>query len=202
MNQLLFQYIFFLLLSFSFQQYEDLDIDWSQIQGGSVLEDINNCIDHEDTNTCSSVTMKSGIYQCCKFTTTYYNEDNEVYYDQDDEYDYSICSLWVSVDFTDEQIKSIEESYQESSAFVYAVFDMEMPSFKIEYNCPGKDFSLNYNKGSYNVEEMEILKDPNYCLRLYYKGFYKLGLINEPTGDEETIITKEDCMNAKILPNS
>lgn len=199
MNKVLFQCIFFLLLSFSFQQYENLDIDLSKFQEGSLYADIMNCGQHEDPNTCSSVSMKSGIYQCCTFKMTIFYEDD---YEHDDDENEPFCNIWVSADFTDEQIKSMEESYQESLTFLYAVWDIQMPSFKLEYTCPSKTYTFNYGKGNFSPKEMEIIKDPNYCLRLYYKGLYQLGYISDIIGDEKATITKEDCMNGKTLPNS
>ena len=199
MNKLLFQFIFFLLLSFAFQQYEDLDIDMSQFQDSSLYTDIMNCAFHEDTKTCSSVSMKSGLYQCCTFKMTYdVNEDNSY----QDEEDSEMCNVWVSTTFSDEQIKSMERAYQEAMTFLSLVYNMEIPSFTMQYTCPGKTYTFNYGKGSFTQDELDIIKDPNYCLRLYYNGLYKLGYIPNLTGDEQTTITKDICMKGKTLPNS
>ena len=198
MNKLLSQCIFFLLISFSFQQYEDIDIDISKFEESSIYLDMMNCFDHENTETCSSVSMKSGIYQCCTIKITYYGD-----YDLDDDDDSEpFCSIWVSSTFSDEQIKSMEESYQEALTFFSIVYNEKMPEFKTEYKCPGKTYTFNYGKGSFTQEELDIIKDPNYCLRLYYNGLYKLGTIPYLTEDKPTTITKEVCMNGKTLPNS
>ena len=66
MNKLILFQLLVLLISFSTQRYE-IDSDISKIGGNSAYEDIMNCLNHEIVSTCSSVPMKSGLYQCCKF---------------------------------------------------------------------------------------------------------------------------------------
>ena len=73
---------------------------------------------------------------------------------------------------------------------------------KMTYTCPKKTYNLNYERGSYTEEEIAIIKDKDYCQRLYYEGLYELGYIAGFIGDEHRTITKNDCMNAKMLPKS
>ena len=177
--------IFVPIVIFSTQQ--DIDIDMTR--KNPIVADTYNCMEHEDTNTCPSVKMESGIYQCCKVSSTTFSLSR------------SICSLWMIQEVTDEQIKDIEESIKEIYAFIGAYSGYGMPSMTVNYNCAQKSFNIKYEKGTYSENEMSIIKDENYCLRLYYDGLYDLGFSLEFTNKKRTI-SKEDCKNAKTLPNS
>ena len=65
--------------------------------------------------------MTSGLYQCCRSNTvmTHYNQYDGRYSSTDS---VDICNIWVSQDFTDEQIKSMEETYQETMTFLSYVY--------------------------------------------------------------------------------
>ena len=193
MNQRLSLTIIAVLFAFSFQQY---DIDLSKYTEGSVGADVMNCINNKDTSTCSQVPMKSGIYQCCRtrISSFYYNSYQNGWI-------YDMCNIWISQDFTQDQIESMQGSYQEAITFFSIVYNLHIPYFKIEYTCPKNSYTLNYGQGSFTQEEIDIIKSENYCLRLYYEGLYQLGYVSDFVKNERTI-TKDICMNGLTLPNS
>lgn len=51
-----------------------------------IMNDIQTCIAHEDTDTCSSTKLTSGIYQCCKISETIYSPS---------QYSISVCSIQI-----------------------------------------------------------------------------------------------------------
>ena len=155
-----------------------------------------NCVLHEDTSTCASVPMTSGLFQCCSVKMDYqysygYNHNN-----------IQICSVWVTFDYTEEQIKSMEKSYQEAQEFLNSIYNYNIPSFILTYACTKNSFTWNYGRGTFTEEEKAIIRDENYCLRLYYEGLYQLGYIADIIGSKQRTITKDICLNGKTLPNS
>ena len=130
MNQLLLLQLLALLISFSSQRY-DIDLNPSQTGGNSAYEDLMNCLTHDTISTCTSVPMKSGIYQCCKCHTyiQIYDYDSEKYVDDITQ---DMCSVWVAFDLSDEQIESMQKSYQEAVTFLTLNYD-----FFIPYGCMG-----------------------------------------------------------------
>jgi len=117
-------------------------------------------------------------------------------------YSTDLCSIWLSNDLTDDQMQSMQESYQEASTFLSLIYKYNIPEILIEYYCPKKSYNLTYGKGSFNDEEIAIMKDENYCLRLYYESLYQLDYISDIIGSGKRTITKDVCMNAKTLPKS
>lgn len=198
MNKIFTLCIIVFSIKLSTQQY---NVDLSNLESNSMYTDIMNCMNHEDLSTCKSIKMTSGVYQCCRtnIVWTYYRQ-----YDGGFSYSDSsdICSVWVSQDFTDDQIKSMQETYQETMTFLTYVYDFYMPSMKMTYTCPKKTYEFNYGRGSFTEEEIAIIKDKDYCLRLYYEGLHQLGYMADFVGNEQRTITKNDCMNAKMLPKS
>ena len=197
MNQRLSLTIIAVLFAFSFQQY---DIDLSKYTEDSIQKDIMNCIMNEDTSTCSQVSMKSGIYQCCttKTSTKLYNSYYNTYQNSET---LDMCNIWISQDFTQDQIDSMQGTYQEALTFFSIVYNVHIPDYKIEYICPKNSYTLNYGQGSFTQEEIDIIKSENYCLRLYYEGLYQLGYVSDFVTNERTI-TKDICLNGLTLPNS
>lgn len=155
-----------------------------------------NCINNKDTSTCSQVPMKSGIYQCCRtrISGSYYNSYQNGWI-------HDMCNIWISQDFTQDQIESMQGSYQEAITFFSIVYNLHIPDYKMEYTCPKNSYTLNYGQGSFTQEEIDIIKSENYCLRLYYEGLYQLGYVSDFVTNERTI-TKDICMNGLTLPNS
>ena len=200
MNKLFLFQLLVLLISFSTQRYE-IDSDISKIGGNSAYEDIMNCLSHEIVSTCSSVPMKSGLYQCCKFQSyiQIYDYDYERYID---DISTEMCNVWVAFDLSDEEIESMQKSYQEAVAFLTLNYNYFMPIIQMNYTCPSKTFSFNYGKASFTDEEIAIMKDEDYCLRLYYEGLYKMSYISDIIGNSSRTITKDLCMNGKTLPKS
>ena len=177
-------YIFALLNLYTVQEEIDVDIS-SQ---SPIARDTKNCLGHKDINTCSSVEMISNVYQCCKASTSLYG--------------FSICSPWIIADLSDEQIKDVEESTAENYAFLEYAIGISIPSSTVIYTCPKKTYTIHVKTGTYSEKEMEIIKDKNYCMRLYYTGLSELEYVSNLMETEEREITREDCMNAKTLPNS
>ena len=200
MNKKLFFYIFLLLLIATLQQY-DIDIDMSKFMDSPAYTDTMNCISNHDVLTCSSVKMTSGLYQCCrvKLTIKYYSSYYGGYRTSTST---DACSIWLATDLTDEQMQSMQESYQEAVTFLSLMYEYYIPEIITEYNCPKKSYTITYGKGDFTDEEIAIMKDENYCLRLYYEGLYQLDYISGIIGSGERTITKDVCMNAKTLPNS
>ena len=61
-----------------------------------------------------------------------------------------------------------------------------------------KTYSINIEPGTYTEEEINILKDENYCMRLYFTGLYELGVVSSRIVTERKEIKREDCMNEKL----
>ena len=200
MNQLLLLQLLALLISFSSQRY-DIDLNPSQTGGNSAYEDLMNCLTHDTISTCTSVPMKSGIYQCCKCHTyiQIYDYDSEKYVDDITQ---DMCSVWVAFDLSDEQIESMQKSYQEAVTFLTLNYNYFIPIIQLIYTCPKKTITFNYGKGSFTDEEIAIMKDENYCLRLYYEGLFQISYISDIIGNNSRIITKDLCMNGKTFPSS
>ena len=199
MTRIFLIHILALLIPFSTQQY---DFDFSQLEGNSLYTDIMNCVNHEDVSTCPDVAMKSGYYQCCKFHTSI-QVYNSYYRRYEDSVSQDICNAWVAFDYSDEQIESMQKSYQESVTFLTLNYNYYIPIIQNTYTCPKKTFTFNIGKGSFTDEEIEIMKDENYCLRLYYEGLYQLGYISDIIGDSsDRTITKDICMKGRTLPSS
>lgn len=199
MTRIFLIHILALLIPFSTQQY---DFDFSQLEGNSLYTDIMNCANHEDVSTCPSVTMKSGYYQCCGFRVSiqYYDYDSGRY---ESPISLDRCNVWVPFDYSDEQIESMQKSYQEAVTFLTLNYKYYIPIIQNTYTCPKKTFTFNYGKGSFTDEEIAIMKDENYCLRLYYEGLYQLGYISNIIGDSsDRTITKDICMKGRTLPSS
>ena len=199
MTRIFLIHILALLIPFSTQQY---DIDFSQLEGNSLYTDIMNCANHEDVSTCPSVTMKSGYYQCCRFHMSfqYYDYDSERYGSPKS---HDICNVWVAFDYSDEQIESMQKSYQEAVTFLTLNYKYYIPIIQNTYTCPKKTFTFNFGKGSFTDDEIAIMKDENYCLRLYYEGLHQLGYISNIIEDSsDRTITKDICMKGRTLPSS
>jgi len=184
----LFLYIFALLNIYTIQDEIDVDIS----NKSPIARDAISCTDHEDTNTCSSVEMISNVYQCCKASMSLHGYA----------YSTSLCAPWTVLDLSDEQIKDMEESMAESFAFLKYAIGLPTVSYSIQYTCKKKTYSINIEPGTYSEEEINILKDENYCMRLYFTGLYELGVVSSLFVTERKEIKREDCMNAKTLPNS
>lgn len=199
MNMKLISYILALLFITTLQQY-DYDIDLSEFMDSPAYKDAMNCLQHKDLTTCSSVQMTSGLYQCCrvKYTMKYY----ESYYGSYRTHESTdMCSATFSNDLTDEQIEIMQESYQEATTFISLIYGIHIPELNYEFTCPKKNYILSFGKGDFTDEEIAIMKDENYCLRLYYEGLHLLGLISNIASSERTI-TKDICMKGKTLPSS
>ena len=140
MNKIFTFSIIVLSIKLSTQQY---NIDLSNLESNSMYKDIMNCVHHEDISTCSSVKMTSGLYQCCRanMVMTTYSQYDGSYSDSDTT---DICNIWVNQDFTDDQIESMQETYQEFLAFFTYVYKLYMPSMKMTYTCPKKTYNLNF----------------------------------------------------------
>ena len=192
-------YILALLVLSSLQQYDIDDIDISQFMDNPIMQDTLNCVEHEDISTCSSVQMKNGLLQCCRYKLEvwYYSEDSEKYENDEDQ---DFCSTWAS-EMTDEQIKIFERSYQEAMSFFNIVYSYHLPRMKFTYTCPKKTYTFSYSEGSFTEEEKAIIKDKDYCLKLYYEGLHVLD-ISPIIIESNRKITKDICMNGKTLPNS
>ena len=146
--------------------------------------------------------MKSGYYQCCRFHTSI-QVYNSYYRRYEDSVSQDICNVWVAFDYSDEQRESMQKSYQEAVTFLTLNYNYHIPIIQNTYTCPKKNVTFNIGKGSFTDEEIEIMKDQNYCLRLYYEGLYQLGYISDIIGDSSgRTITKDICMNGKTLPSS
>jgi hypothetical protein len=177
-------YVFALLNIYTIEEEIDADIS-SQ---SPISRDTKNCLGHKDINTCSSVEMISNVYQCCKASVSGYS--------------YAVCSPWIIADLSAEQIKDMEESTSENYAFLEYAVGIRIPSSTITYTCAKKTYTFHLGTRTYTEKEIEIIKDENYCMRLYYTGLSELEYVSNLIETEEREITREDCMNAKTLPNS
>ena len=95
------QYIFLLLIIFTFQQKKNQQLN----------NDITTCI-AADTSSWKSVSLSNRELECCKILTDYYG--NSLY----SSLDFSFCSVSTSQKMTSELIDSAERIYRESFGFV------------------------------------------------------------------------------------
>jgi hypothetical protein len=143
--------------------------------------------------------MTSGVYQCCRVQTTIQYYDGSSYSGGTSR---DFCSAWVSFDYTDAQIEEVQRSYQEANTFLSLIYGYHIPKIKMTFICPKKTVTFNYGEGSFTDEEKAIMRDENYCLRLYYEGLYLLDYAHTIVGSNSKTITKDMCMNGKTLPSS
>ena len=186
------QYIFLLLLIFTYQQ-----------KNNQLTNDASTCL-AATKDRCKSVSLSNRNFECCQIKTDYYGNSYL------SSFDYSFCSMYTTQKMTRELIESAERIYREAYGFVMTTmgydssyFSSYSLSFKLNYDCPSQSFTIDYNVGTYTNEEKEVFKKDNYCLRLYYEGLMDMDLIPEGILDlEKKTITKNDCSNAVVLPSS
>lgn len=149
-----------------------------------IMDDSQKCIAHQDKNTCSSVKLTSGIYQCCKLFQYVYNPSYP--------FSNSICSIQIN------PIKAFNEEMEKETTkalfkeiWGYALYNMGAGSnmkMEMTYTCKDGTASMKFGFDTYTDEEKEILRSENHCMRYIYG-------INDFT-------TKEECFNSVILPSS
>ena len=148
MNRIYNIVVFAIILICSKQQY---NVDLSSISKDPNYNDIIRCTQNEDLNTCTSVSMKGSLYQCCKAKTT-----TLTYYSYQDQYKpitISICSVWVAQQLSDKELEIAEKSYSETVAFFRYAYNIYIPLFKMEFTCKSKTYSFNYDIGSYTMKK-------------------------------------------------
>ena len=156
---------------------------------GQISEDISACQANKDTNTCSNVQLKSGIYQCCKvkyfiYTNTYYGPSST---------NVNICSVQVKPikTFNDEMSRDTTKAlYKEIWGYVVynVVTGAANSKQEMTFECADGTGTMRFGYDTYTNEEEEILKSDNHCMSY----FYGLNEFN----------SKEDCFNGEILPSS
>lgn len=149
-----------------------------------MMEDSQKCFAHQDTNTCSSVKLTSGFYQCCKMFQYIYVPS------------YPISNLGCSIQIN--PIKAFNEEMEKETTkalfkeiWGYAIYNFGAgTSMKMEmtYTCKDGTASMKFGFDTYTDEEKEILGSENHCLRYIYG-------MNEFT-------SKEECFNSELLPSS
>lgn len=122
---------------------EQYNIDLSNTGSNSYLNEIMKCTGNENLNTCTSVSMSSGVYQCCRVkvtTKTYYSYENDY-----NSFTTDICSVWLAQQITDKELQIAEDSFSESAAFLKYAYDIYVPLFSMTYSCKSKTYTFNYN---------------------------------------------------------
>lgn len=115
-----------------------------------IMNDIQTCIANEDTDTCSSTKLTSGIYQCCKLSETIYTPS---------QYSISICSIQVDIKLFKEEMERETTKALYKEIWGYVTNNM-IQSSKIEmtYFCKDGTASTRFGFDTYTDEEIQILK--------------------------------------------
>ena len=162
--------------------------------------DIYNCVSHTNLDTCTSVKMENEFYQCCLlyFSGYEYNDEDNSYYN----YTTSMCSLYSTMSYSELSKNELEQNFAEYGAYYKYAYGLDIPPIFLKYTCSSDTYTFNYRIRAFSNEEIDILKDNNYCLRLYFQGLSKYISYIKYFENEEKNISENDCFDAKLLPNS
>ena len=151
--------------------------------------DIFNCIE-ADTNSCSSISLKTKNLECCLVTIDFYSG-----YDIGDT---KSCAPIYSNYLTDDMKESVEALAKEEFGVIqyWDQVSYSISKFTTTYKCKDKSATFTFGGYDYTSSEIEILKSDNNCFRLFY---YSVG---DVIGLNRKNIVKNDCMNAKILDST
>ena len=168
---------------------------------GSEYENIDKCSRQEDTSACASVSLPGSVYQCCKYSITYYDQDGV---DGPNTY----CSVFVKNRISDQEIEASKKIYKESLGFIYSNMESsltieEIPGNVIKFECPTQTIEYDYRLTDITDEDKAVFKKDNYCLRYYYQGLMDLGILPDGVlSFGKKTITQSDCFNAVLTPSS
>ena len=149
----------------------------------AISNDISLCIANKDINTCSNVQLSSGVYQCCKVTsTTYYTS-------------VSFCSVQVTPITSFKQMmedKSTKAYLKEISGYVIYGYtnsvSQEYLKSKTEYQCKDGTATYLFAYDTYTNDEINLFKSGKHCMKYFYDNY----LLN----------SKDDCFNSEITQAS
>ena len=152
-----------------------------------IMLEAQTCFANKDLNTCSSVKLTSGIYQCCKASITAYLSTSST------SSTITSCSIQMPpIKLYKEEVEreSTKAYYKEAWGYVVNNVVTGAAGGKVEktYNCKDGTATMRFGFDTYTEEEIEILQSDEHCLAYFYG-------LNEFT-------TKEDCFNSVILPSS
>ena len=153
--------------------------------------DLMNCMD-TDTNSCSSVSLKTKNLECCLVSIDYYSS----YYRNSD---INSCAAIYSNYLSDDMKETVEALAKEEFGVIEYWNELNYFSFQkftTTYKCKSKSATFTFGGYDYTSSEIEILKSDNNCFRLFY---YSVG---DVIGLNRKNIVKNDCMNAKILDST
>ena len=150
-----------------------------------IIKDSTSCTSHQDRNTCSSVKLSSGIYQCCRVDTTTF-----IY----GEHSASMCSIQIKpIKILQEELEkeTTKALYKEMWGYIFYSHGPSTISIMkalLNYDCIDGKATVKFGFDTYTNEEIKILQSENHCMSYFY-GF------NEFT-------SKEECFNSVLLPSS
>ena len=150
-----------------------------------IRKDTSLCTSNTNTNTCSDVKLSSGVYQCCKVTTTTFYSS------------LTLCSIQVTPISTFKKLmedKSTKALYKEISGYVlYGYLNLnsvnqEYYRVKMNYEC--KDGTAQYLFGydTFTNDEIKVFQGENHCMKYFYYN--------------ELFTSKDDCFNSEITQAS
>jgi hypothetical protein len=148
--------------------------------------DLMECMD-QDTNSCSSVSLKTKDLECCYV---------DIHYNQQYLSNIETCAPIFSNYLSNDMKKSVEAMAREEFGVLEYFSGLginSIGSFTTLYKCKKKSMNFTFGGYTYTSSEIEILKSENNCFRLFY---YSIG---DVLGINKKDIVKNDCLNAKIL---
>ena len=154
--------------------------------------DIINCI-YKDTDSCSSVHLKTKNMECCLFEITFLKTGNNYYGDYPDTPS-EICNAVFTSYVSNNMMKQIESIAIEDYGILKAYLDIDIPRIRANIKCSSA--SANYELGGYSYSSTDLakLKSKNHCLYYYYNS------IGENLFTDTTVsISKDKCINAESL---
>lgn len=139
--------------------------------------------------------------ECCRISLKYFGYNANLM----NKYTKPLCSIYTNKIQSKEDVEIFELFYKSTNAILYLldsdIIDYSY-SYTTTYDCSSQNVTLFY---SLNItdEEKEIMKNENYCQRLYYHGLVDLDKgLGKTNNLEKKNLKKEDCFNALILPDS
>ena len=155
-------------------------------QKSDYISDTNKCRE-ANKDQCTSISINSKGYECCKRTQkSYYH-----YRPQASTTDKEECSLFYSQFLSQSMMRQNEVMSIEEYGF-HGLFFYDLLNISIEITCNSSSSYYDLANYNYTDKEKQILKSPNHCL--YY--FYNTSKTN---GQNKTSITKDICFNAETL---
>ena len=152
--------------------------------------DLMNCISAE-TNSCSSVKLKTKDLECCLFDITFPEDSSE---EEEEEEDEKICSAVFTSYVSQSMMKQIESMATEYYGILKAYGDIDVPRLRETITCSTKSATYEFGGYKYLDSDIQKLKSKNHCLYYYFNSIGQNLFSDTPES-----ISKDKCINAESL---